>query len=157
MSFSQNSIMDSTNIQQQFPFQQPSIQLSLSQQPSLQPVQQQVQQQYIPQPVEQQILTRDGESGNSGNGNSGSGNGNSGSGNGNSGSGTTGGVSQDECTNQYPLPPSSLPTNNVPTVDETHIGVNLEFTPVVEIVINKPKIRLGNFANGSFSTKCYRT
>jgi hypothetical protein len=65
-------------------------------------------------------------------------------------------VSQDECTNQFPLPPSSLPQGNAPNVDETHVGINLEFTPVVDIVINKPKLRLANFANGNFSTKCYR-
>ena len=66
-------------------------------------------------------------------------------------------VSQDECTNQFPLPPSSLPPGNAPNVDETHFGINLEFTPVVDIVINKPKLRLANFANGNFSTKCYRS
>lgn len=66
-------------------------------------------------------------------------------------------VSQDECTNQFPLPPSSLPQGTAPNVDETHFGINLEFTPVVDIVINKPKLRLANFANGSFSTKCYRS
>lgn len=66
------------------------------------------------------------------------------------------GISQDECTNQFPLPPSSLPTGSAPNVDETHFGVNLEFTPVIDIVVNKPKLRLANFANGNFSTKCYR-
>ena len=137
MSFSQNTIMDNSTYQQQYLNQQP-LQLPLTPQPVPQPVPQ-VQQQSF----QQQILTRDGDNGN-GNGNSG----------GNSGSGDT--VSQDECTNQFPLPPSSLPTNAVPNTDETHIGVNLEFTPVIDIVVNKPKIRLGNFANGSFSTKCYR-
>lgn len=93
-----------------------------------------------------------GESGNTG-GTSGNG---SGSGTGNGGTGSGGDVSQDECVNQYPLPPSSLPTGSAPDVDETHFGVNLEFTPVVDVVINKPKLRLANFANGSFSRKCYR-
>jgi hypothetical protein len=66
------------------------------------------------------------------------------------------GVSQDECINQYPLPPSSVPTGDAPDVDENHVGVNLEFTPVIDVVFNKPKLRLANFANGKFSTKCYR-
>lgn len=65
-------------------------------------------------------------------------------------------VSQDECINQYPLPPSTVPTGDAPDVDENHVGINLEFTPVVDVVFNKPKLRLSNFANGKFSTKCYR-
>lgn len=65
-------------------------------------------------------------------------------------------VSQEDCINQYPLPPSP-PTVIPPPIDETFVGVNLEFTPVVDVFFNKPKIRLSNYANGAVSRKCYRS
>lgn len=64
-------------------------------------------------------------------------------------------LSQDECTNQYPLLPA-LVEPIIPIPDETHIGVTLEIAPVVDLYVNKPKIRVANYACGPPSRKCYR-
>lgn len=143
-----------------------------NQQPQFTPLQYipQQQQQYTPDvrprdPIQNNNQDDNGTNGNgngdSGNNSSGNGNsnnngeGNNGGGN-NGDSGNDGDVSQDDCINHFPIPPPTIPTQIPPNVDETHFGMNLEFTPVVDIVINKPKLRLANFANGNFSRKCYR-